>query len=113
MPSCSLLKLARELYETLLTSLSAATLLGAEKVGVSYDIGDRVVEALHQWTAPLLQRPLEDFASGLLGSIYRDEPIVKGWVDFAIGAACSSVRTIPATPLPFGRRTSVACSHVL
>lgn len=86
-----LLELAHELYECLITSLSAATLLGAKTIGVGYDIGDHVVAALSKRTEPLLQRPLEDAASGALGSLYRDEPFVKEWIDFAINAACKSV----------------------
>lgn len=102
----SFLQLLRDLYGGLLTSLSAATLLGSSHVGVDYDIGDWVVEAVRRQTAPLVQRPLEEAAAMSLGSLYTQEEGVKGWVDFAINAACSSVSAPPSPASALSRTLS-------
>eukprot|EP00966_Prymnesium_polylepis_P243336 5627266-Prymnesium_polylepis.1 len=85
-----MLELARAVYRGLVASLASATALGAAKLGIGYDIGNAVVETMRGWTAPLLQCPLEELCQAGLGASY-DDPQVRAWTDYAIGAACSSV----------------------
>ncbi|KAL1514725.1 hypothetical protein AB1Y20_003812 [Prymnesium parvum] len=74
----------------LVATMESATSLGSAKLGFACDLGGAVVDTMRSWTAPFLQRPLQEIAQAGLGAWYA-EPEVRSWTDFVINALCSSI----------------------
>ena len=84
--------LLRGLYIGFVGLASAATTNGARKLGIGFDIGERVARAIHEVVAPAVRRLLPELSRywPALGRLYTD-PRFDWWLDLALTAFCSSV----------------------